>query len=393
MQTELNPFVPGSGLTPPHLVGREREVDAFDLIVARSRGGRASRSIVLHGLRGVGKTVLLNRFRAQAERAEWMIVEFEANETGAGLEAARRRLARGMALAARRLYRGRAVTDAVRRALESITAFSVAVGGVSVGVDIAPAVGRADTGRIDVDLEEMLEDMIPALREQGIAFAIFIDEMQDLDAELLTALLAVQHRAGQREWPIYIVGAGLPSLPAVLSRARSYAERLFDYREVGALDARSASEALVVPVRRTGADFDADALELLVGAARGYPYFLQTYGQAAWELAIGRIITSEDATEAIERGNSSLDMGFFPARWDRTTRAEREYLSAVAVDGESISSTNEVASRLGVAPNRMSTVRQSLIEKGVLYSPERGYVSFTVPAMDEFVRRRAEASD
>ena len=316
MLSELNPYSPGSGLTPPHLVGRRDEIDAFDLLVARNRNGRHSRSLVLHGLRGVGKTVLLNQFRDQADRAEWLIVDLEGQSSESGQEAVRRKLAREIALAARRLYRGKGMTDKVKQALGTIRSFGISFGGASLEFGVEAAAGRADSGRIEVDFEELIEDLVPALKERNSAFGLFIDEMQDLEPELLTALLSAQHRAGQRGWPFFVVGAGLPNLPSALSAARSYAERLFNYREIGALDQVSAMDALVVPAQKQGADYEGRAAELIVQCSGGYPYYLQTSGQAAWELALDKQITEVDASAAIQRGNEELDMGFFPARWD-----------------------------------------------------------------------------
>lgn len=390
MLSELNPYSPGSGLAPPHLVGRQDEIDAFDLLVARTRGGRHSRSLVLHGLRGVGKTVLLNQFRDQADRADWLIVDLEGQASDSGQEAIRRKLARELTLAARRLYRGKTMTDKVRQALSTIRSFGISFGGASLEVGIEPSEGRADSGRIEVDFEELLEDLVPALKERNSAFGLFIDEMQDLEPELLTALLSAQHRAGQRGWPFYLIGAGLPNLPSALSAARSYAERLFAYREIGALDDVAATDALVVPAKHHGAEYDAAASRLIVESSGGYPYYLQTYGQAAWELALDRRITLEDAVAAIQRGNDELDMGFFPARWDRATPAERNYLAAMADDSGEASATPEIARRLGARPQSLSPVRQSLIEKGIIYAPDRGLVAFTVPNMDNFVRRQIQ---
>jgi hypothetical protein len=390
MEPALNPYAPGSGLQPPALVGRETEIDAFDLLIARSRAGRHSRGLVLHGLRGVGKTVLLNTFRSQAERAEWLLVDIEAQASESGREAARRTLGREISLAARRLYRGRGMSEAVHHALGTIRSFSARLGDIGFEVGVEPAKGRADSGRIDVDLLELVEDLVPALHERQIAFGLFIDEMQDLDDELMTAIVAVQHRAGQREWPFYVTGAGLPTLPSTLSAARSYAERLFNYREIGPLNDTAARRALVDPARVLGAAYDEEAADLLVASSRGYPYFLQTYGQAAWDLGIGRRITLDDARGALARGNEDLDMGFFPARWDRATPAERNYLAAMAIDAGAPSSTSLLAERLGAKPSRVSPTRQSLIEKGIIYAPDRGLVAFTVPVMDEFVRRRQQ---
>ncbi|RDV44912.1 ATP-binding protein [Leifsonia sp. ku-ls] len=388
MHSQLNPFSPASGLTPPYLVGRQAEIDAFELTVARSRAGLHSRGIVLHGLRGVGKTVLLNQFREQAEHAEWFIIEVEGRSTDSGTEAIRQKLGRALLLASRRLQRTRHATGAVRDALRTVKSFSLSLGVGSIEIGLDPAPGRADSGQLEVDFEELVEDLAPALRQTGSAFALFIDEMQDIDRELLVALLAAQPRAGQKGWPFFLFGAGLPSLPSVLSDARSYAERLFDYREVGALDDVAALDALVIPAQRNGARFATGAAETIARAAAGYPYFLQTYGQAAWEIARDKVITADDARAAIADGNAQLDMGFFPARWDRASRSERTYLMAMAMDGDAGSRTGELALRLDAKPAALSPARQSLINKGIIYMPERGRVAFTVPNMAAFIQRQ-----
>lgn len=388
MHSALNPYSPGSGLTPPYLVGRQAEIDAFDLVVARSRSGLHSRGIVLHGLRGVGKTVLLNQFREQAERAEWFVIEVEGRSTETGNEAVRQKLGRALLLASRRLQRTRHATTVVKEALRTVKSFSLSLGVASIEIGLDAAPGRADSGQLEVDFEEMVEDLAPALHQTSSAFALFIDEMQDIDEELLVALLAAQHRAGQKGWPFFIFGAGLPSLPSVLSEARSYAERLFNYREIGALDLVAAEDALVVPAKRQGASFEPAAVQEIVIAAAGYPYFLQTYGQAAWEIAREKHITRDDALSAIADGNAELDMGFFPARWDRATPAERHYLRAMATDGDTGSRTAELAARLLVKPASLSPARQNLIDKGIIYMPERGRVAFTVPNMAAFISRQ-----
>jgi hypothetical protein len=390
MHAELNPYAPGAGLRPPELVGRQAEVDAFDLLVARSRRGQTARSLVLHGLRGVGKTVLLNQFRVQADGAGWLVVDVEGQTSDSGRQSTRRRLAREIALAARRLSRGRAMSASVRDALATVKSFGMQFGGLGFSIELEAAVGRADTGVIEIDLEELVEDLAPALREQQRVIALFIDELQDLEPELLGALLSVQHRAGQRGWPFVVVGAGLPSVPGALTAAKSYAERLFDYREIGSLPSGAAGDALVVPARRAGVTFDTSALDVLVDASGGYPYFLQTFGAAAWDLAEDKRITEADAIGAIDRGNAELDSGFFPGRWASATPAERQYLVAMSDDPDGESSTGAVASRLGVAANAASQARHALISKGIVFAPQRGRIAFTVPHMRAFVRRQAD---
>jgi hypothetical protein len=386
MQPELNPFSPGSGLTPPEIVGRQAEIDAFDLIVARSRGRRHNRGMLLHGLRGVGKTVLLNRFAKQATAANWFVVEFEGRIGEPGGEALR--LGRALLRAATLRTRGVEPQGQWREAMGTIASFSNTLGvpTMDFGIDATP--GRGDSSRLEVDLEEVVEDLASALRESSSAFGLFIDEMQDLDGELLAALLAAQHRAGQKGLPFYIIGAGLPNLPVLLSEVRSYAERLFDFREIGPLDRMDASAALVNPLSTTGATFAAAALNLLLDAADGYPYFLQTYGQAVWDIADDRLIAVEQAELAITEGNHELDMGFFLTRWGRVTPAQREYLRAMAETGGDISSTAEVAKYLGKTLSSLSVVRQGLIVRTIIYVPERGKVAFSVPGMPAFIRRQ-----
>ena len=295
-----------------------------------------------------------------------------------------------MVLAARKLQRSKVVGESLKTVLGTVKSFGVTLAGPTLQFDVEAAQGRADSGRVDVDFEELVEDLAPALRKASSAFAIFVDEMQDLDDELLAAMLSAQHRAGQKEWPFYVIGAGLPSLPAYLSANRSYAERLFSYRSIAPLDEEATAEALVTPARERGVHFAADAVRILVDASRGYPYFVQTYGQAAWEIASERVVTVADAEDAIVMGNAELDMGFFPARWERATPAEREYLHAMSIGGEQVVGTAEIARRLNTKQTSLSPARQSLIQKGIIFAPDRGIVAFTVPNMAQFVLRQGE---
>ena len=385
-----NPFNPGSGLRPPALVGREAELDALDITITRTSRRLSSRGIVLSGLRGVGKTVLLNEMRGRAETAGWFVTGLEARGDSAGATSVRRILARDISAAARGLSRRRAITDRMRQALESITAFKLKIGtgGIDLGVGIRS--GRADSGDIEVDLTELVHDLSLALQEDGSGFAIVIDEMQDLDGELLRALLVTQHQAGQRGWPFFIIGAGLPHLPGVLAATRSYAERLFDYRTISRLPDPDALKALVDPVRSHGADVDVRALDVLLDASGGYPYFLQEYGRAAWEVAPGPVITGADAHASIVIGLDRLDAGFFHSRWNRATPSERRMLMAMAEDGEGPSSSSDVARRMRIKPTSLGPYRASLISKGLVYAPEHGQIAYTVPNMAAYVHRHRE---
>lgn len=389
MDPLLNPYRPGAGMRPPELVGRQAEIDLVDLMVAKSRRRRNDGGLVLFGLRGVGKTVLLNQLHHNVEKAGWVTVQIEARPGSAGRDASRQSLARGISMAARRMSRFRAAAEDVKDAIATMASFSFSVAGVTINVGTDRSDHRSNSGVLEIDLEELVADLAPALNRNDSALAIFVDEMQDLDADLLTALLAVQHKAGQRDWPFYVIGAGLSTLRRTLAEARSYSER-FALREVGALSTDLAREAVVKPAADLGANFSEDAAEAIVSEAQGYPFFLQTYGKAVWDIAPDRNIDLDVALAGIAEGNADLDQAFFPARWDRTTPAERQYLRAMVEVGGNTASTSSVAEKLGVQAGSLSPARQSLIDKGIIYAEKRGYVSFTVPNMERFILRQSD---
>lgn len=390
MRAAQNPFNPGSGLRPPALVGRDSDLEAMDTLLERTANGLPGRGLMLSGLRGVGKTVLLNEMRARAENAEWFVVGLEARPDDAGAASARRILARELSAQARRLAGRPKITQRMRHALGSISSFSVSAGvsGIDLGVEVQK--GRADSGDIEVDLPEVVGDLSAALLEAKTGFGLFIDEVQDLDASLLRALLVTQHQAGQRGWPFYVVGAGLPNLSGVLAESRSYAERLFDYRRVARLPHAQAQRALAEPVSPMGVHFTTAALDVLLDAADGYPYFLQEYGRAAWDLAAGPEVTVEDARNAHALGLERLDAGFFASRWDRATPSERRLLVAMAIDEGSPSLSSDIASRMGLKITSIGPYRAKLISKGLVYAPDHGLLAYTVPGMDGFVRRHRD---
>lgn len=389
MDAASNPFSPGSGRRPPELVGRLSELEAFDTIVARSRRNLTSRGIMLGGLRGVGKTVLLNEMFNHAERMGWFIVRLEARRDASGEAGTRRRLARELVAAARSTSKQK-LSVRMLRALQSVASFNAKVGatGIDLGIQLAP--GRADSGDIEVDIGELVQDICVGLQEEHGTFGLFIDEMQDLDVATLSALIAAQHEAGQRGWPFYIIGAGLPNLPRVLSDARSYAERLFDYRTIGRLQPHDAELALVEPATRYGARFEPEALAILVTHADGYPYFIQEYGQAIWNLAPLPTFTAADATAAVTFGLEHLDQGFFRTRWERATPAERRFLHAMSTDHDLPSQTSDVAERMGLKITSLGPYRAKLMAKGLVYSPEHGVIAYTVPGMAAYVHRHRD---
>lgn len=389
MHPGLNPFTPGSGLRPPSLVGRDAEIAAFDLLVARSLGRRNGASIILHGYRGVGKTVLLNAMRDQADRAGWLCIDVEAQTSDAGPVAIRQRIARKLHAAAEQFKNGKTYSDAVRRALGTLTGFSISLGVVSIETAREPASGRASSGVLEVDLEELVEDFADALRESGSAVGIFIDEMQDVDDELLSALLTVQNRAGQRGIPFYVIGAGLPTLPARLASARSYAERLFDYRHIGAVSVEAAEAAIRQPLLRNQTIIEDDALAVITGAAKGYPYFLQRFGYELWNVAEGQRINADVAARAVQNAYLHLDQGYFRSSWDRADEAERSVLKSMAAESEVEEYAIErLAANSSLSSSEFSAVREALTQKGIIFNVGPGRVAFTTPGMTGHVRRR-----
>lgn len=378
MDPALNPYTPGSGRRPPSLQGRETEIEAFDLLVAKAKSRNYDRGMMLTGLRGVGKTALLNHLRGHADNHHWFTVQMEAQNSAAGSRVNYKQLASGLKQGLRRYSRRHQITQLAEKLATLLEGSSLSIAGVSI---TAPAPDESD---IISDLEELLETIGTYAAKSGTAVALFIDEMQDLDATLLSALVTAQHRANQEPWPFYLIGAGLPSLPAVLAEARSYSERLFLYRVIGPLTRDDAKAALNEPATRMGGGYTANALDLLTDASQGYPYFLQEFGKAIWDIAPGAPFTTQDAHDALEAGRAALDQGFFPSRWDRATPAERRYLRAIAATGEAHPRT----STLSIPQSAAGPVRASLIKKGIIYSAERGRIGFTVPGMEGFIHRQ-----
>jgi len=387
MDERTNPYSPGAGLRPTALVGRDEELQGWGVALERIEDARPTRSVVLHGLRGVGKTVLLGEFHEMARDRNWLTVIIEAN-TGSPF---RDSLARTLYPVVRELARPRA-GDKLKKALATFKTFSVKVdsaGMWSFGLDVAPAPGRGDSGELETDLSELIKDLADAAQEQGRGFALLIDEAQDLTRDELKALCAISHKAGQRNWPFLLALAGLPNLPRLLSEAKSYAERLYAYQEISQLSNDAAMEALTRPAAGEGVSWDDEAVTYVVTRTRGYPYFLQEYGQATWNAAGGATLTYDDARVGAASGQAHLDAGFYRTRWERATPGQRAYLEAMAPDGDGPSRSSQVAARLGKNPTGVGPIRGTLIKKGVIYAPEHGLVAYTVPGMATFIARQA----
>jgi AAA ATPase domain len=390
MNPALNPYSPGAGLRPRELAGRDYEMASFDVLRERARNRRTSRSVVMTGLRGVGKTVLLNELADRARADGWIVAKVEA-DSSAGGRSFRHQVAHGLNRALREIVGSRRVAEGLRRALATFTSFSLHTdpsGGLTIGIEIDPERGRADTGSLETDLTDLALDLGSAVEDLNAGVGLFVDELQDLSEPELIALCQACHEVGQRDAQFYVVGAGLPSLPRVLAEARSYAERLFEYWPIGALAREDAASALIRPAAEIGVAWDDVAVGSVVVRSDGYPYFLQEFGKAAWDFAPGPSITLGDAEAGIRVGTDSLDNGFFRSRWERATRSEREYMRAMAEDGDGPSQSGEVARRLGKESSAVGPARANLIHKGLIYAPEHGVIAFTVPGMADFITRQ-----
>lgn len=398
-----NPYAPGAGQRPPELAGRDEQLEAFEVVLARVARGRPERSVVLTGLRGVGKTVLLNAMRSAAVRAGWGTGKFEARPD----LSIRRPLAAGVHQAVRELGlsggAGEHALGVVRSFAQKDPAASgsgrrqSAAGGMprwNLGITAPAVTGRADSGDIEIDLVELLTDLGGLAADTGRGIALFIDEMQDLGRDDVSALCAAAHEISQTGLPLVVVGAGLPHLPAVLSASKSYSERLFRYSRIDRLDRAAADAALARPAREEGVSWDPESLVAMYYATGGYPYFVQAYGKAVWDLAPGSPITATDVSVAAPQAQSELAVGFFGSRFERATPGEREYLRAMAelaagAGDVAAVSTASVATHLGRTPQALSPARDALLKKGLIYSGERGRISFTVPHFGRYLRDQA----
>lgn len=394
MDPVRNPYAPGAGQRPPELAGRDRELAQFDVVLERVARGRPERSLVLTGLRGVGKTVLLNALRSQAINRLWGTGKIEARPE----QSIRRPLASALHMAIRELtphHRDPTRVESFLGVLKAFALRSVPPGAKvrdrwEPGIDVPAASGRADTGDIEVDLVELLVDAADVARDVGVGIAVFVDEMQDVPAADVSALCAACHELSQQGLPLIVVGAGLPHLPAVLSASKSYSERLFRYVRIDRLDREAADRALVLPAADEEVGYEQEALDALYEATDGYPYFVQAYGKVTWDNAPRSPIAPGDVDVAAPEAEAELAVGFFGSRYERATPAERDYLRAMATlceGSEGPVPTAEVAEHLGRRQSSLSPARDSLLKKGLVYSAERGLIAFTVPHFAGYLRK------
>jgi len=387
MDPVSNPFAPGAGTPPPELAGRDELRETVRITLERTRLGRPAKSILMVGLRGVGKTVLLDRMRDDAEAAGIHTLRVESPESRS-LPAI---LAPQLRQALLRLSRNAQAKELAQRALRGLAGFAKALKvkyhDIEVGIDFEPEPGLADNGDLEHDLQALLEAAGAAAQQAGTAMVMFVDELQYVAEDELAALITALHRAAQRRLPVVLVGAGLPQLRGRMGRAKSYAERLFDFPEIGALPRPAARSAITKPAEAEGVQVSADALELIVEKTHGYPYFLQEWGKHTWDTAAKSPITRQDVELASSSSIAALDESFFRVRFDRLTPLEKRYLRAMAELGAGPHRSGDIAEQLKREVTALGPTRNQLIGKGMIWSPSHGDTAFTVPLFDEFMQR------
>src|SRR6201996_5093695 len=391
MDPVRNPYAPGAGQRTPELTGRDREISQFDVVLERIARGRPERSMVLTGLRGVGKTVLLNTFRSMAIQRLWGTGKIEARPE----QSIRRPVAGALHMAVRELAPRHRAPDRIEHFLGVLKAFAArdpkapkGTATMQLGIDVPAVRGRADSGDLEIDLTELFADAASVATDLGVGIALFVDEMQDVPSDDVSALCAACHELSQTGGPLIVVGAGLPHLPWVLSASKSYSERLFRYARIDRLEREAADLALIAPAQREDVTFTQDALDALYEAADGYPYFVQAYGKVTWGVAAASPVPGGDVRVAAPGAEGELAVGFFGSRYERATPAEREYMRAMAAIGDEPVPTSAVAEDLVRKPSSLSPARDGLIKKGLIYSSERGLIAFTVPHFGKFLRNQ-----
>ena len=382
-----NPFSPGAGSPPPELAGRDGVLEQARVLFGRVLAKRPEKSLLLTGLRGVGKTVLLNEIERMALAAGYRCILVEAHE-GKSLSVL---LAPHLRRLLFDLDRIAGAGDKARRGLAVLKSFvgaiKIKVGEVDIGLDIEPEPGAADSGDLEIDLPSLFVAVAEAAQERGVAVAILIDEIQYFSATELSALIMALHKMQQRQLPLVLVAAGLPILPGLAGASKSYAERLFSFPAVGPLPEADAVKALQDPVRQAGESFEPAALQEIFRLTQGYPYFLQEWGYQAWNHALASPISLQVVQQTSALVSQRLDENFFRVRFDRLTPREKTFLRAMAELGAGPYRTGDVADTLGVKITTLGPVRASLIKKGMVYSPSHGDLAFTVPLFDRFMRR------
>ena len=384
MDPTRNPFAPGAGARPPELAGRESIIEAANVAMQRIRRGRQEKSQMLLGLRGVGKTVLLNRLAQLAEDMGSIVVPLEAPE-GQRLAAFLAPAFKSVLLRLSRVAQARELAQRGLGALRGFaSAFKVSIGEIELSISPEPI---ADSGNLEIDLPELMGSVGRAAQAANTSVVILLDEVQYLSEEDLRGLIVAMHRIAQRGWPVILFGAGLPQVAALAGEAKSYAERLFDYPEVGPLPPAAARSALLDPIVEEGESISEDALNRILSITEGYPYFLQEWGKHSWNTAGKSPITADDVEMASSLATVALDRSFFRVRFDRLTPREQDYLRAMAALGPGPHRSGDIADALGIKVQQAGPLRNGLIKKGMIWSPAHGQTAFTVPMFDAFMIR------
>ena len=382
-----NPYSPGAGSPPPELVGRDPVLEQARILLGRVKHKKPEKSMLLTGLRGVGKTVLLNEIKRMADNDGYRTIFLEAHE-GKALGPL---IAPHLRSLLYDLDRIAGTGDKVKRGLAVLRGFigalKVSVGDVSIGLDIDPEKGSADSGDLEIDLPNLFVAIGEAAEDRKSAVALFIDEIQYLRQKELGALIMAMHKMQQRQLPVVLVGAGLPILPGMAGESKSYAERLFSFPRIGALSQENSVKALQEPAQAAGVAFEPTALDEVFYLTKGYPYFLQEWGYVAWNLATESPITLKVVQDAKDTVIPRLDENFFRVRYDRLTPSEKNFLRAIAELGPGAHRTGDIAEILKVKVTSLGPVRAKLINKGMIFSPAHGDLDFTVPLFDDFMIR------
>ena len=386
MDRRNNPYAPGAGLQPPELAGRDRLLEEETIDMDRVLDSRPTKGMMLLGLRGVGKTVLLNRLHGMAEDKGFRTAKVEAPEGGMLPQLLAPELRQVLYSLDLRAGTGQLVRRASTVLRNFVSVFKVKIGEIELGIE--PANGIADTGNLEQDLPDLMVAVCEAAKERGVALGIFLDEVQYLSSEELASLIVACHEVAQRNLPMFFVGAGLPQIAALAGNAKSYAERLFTYPVVGQLEAIAARTALVNPARNEAVAFEDGAVDEILRVKERYPYFIQEWGFHVWNSAPASPIRRVDVERATPGVISHLDANFFRVRFDRLTPLQQKYLRAMAELGSGPYQTGDIAATLGVEAASVATVRQQLINKGMVWSQRHGETAFTVPLFDEFMKRQ-----
>jgi hypothetical protein len=387
MNARDNPFSPGAGTQPPELAGREKTIENVAVALDRIRNSKSAKSTLLIGLRGVGKTVLLNRLKNNAEDEGFACAQFEAVE-GRNLPAM---LAPSLRSALLRMSRAQLAGHAAQTAMKALGSFissaKLKFADMEFGFELEKEQGLADSGDLDFDLVDLMVSVGKAAKEKQTALALFIDEMQYVEQSQLAALIAALHACGQQNLPVMLVGAGLPQLVGQMGKAKSYAERLFDFPVIGALSESESRSAICRPMNALNVEIESDALDEIIAKTQGYPYFLQEWGSQVWLVSDGSPIRRNDVEMATTLAIDRLDGAFFRVRFDRCTPMEKTYLRAMAEIGIETPRSGDIATVMQKEVNQVGPIRQSLINKGMIFSPAHGDTAFTVPLFGEYMKR------